>query len=539
VAKSLSIQEKTSYATNAFASLGIGKEAAFGVLGSLAGESGRGLNTGAFNPKDPNGGSVGVAQWHSDRRTAMENFQSRWGSPRDFRHQIDFVVHELKTTHKGVADKLAKDGMTRAKAASVWTKEYERPAKAYEHIGTRQQNATYFSKMDAGRPRSPQEAIDRTSPTKNLEAIAQATATLAAGTPIGVTGAIATAAAQQPATQTVAQAAAPAAAAPGFDFERFGPAVSPNMSVAYMDRPVDPANPTTNVAAFDMERFGPQMAPATALAVATSPTPAQALAAFASPANPNAGQPISLNREAVAYVDPVVSSVAGREAKSTTKGAKDVATTPGAISAPAKASSTVEQKVSPMESLFGGITSAISNVNPTATAVNTATTPKSQEVAADASGKAAASGAKTQETAKSGIAGFMSADATVGAFLGSMVGGYLGGPLGAIAGGLAGQGIQKGIEGLGPEKAKAKEEDDGMAGGITRSLDGFFGGLGGMLGLGKTEAIQYSGDVNAFPDAPDRPTSGADFSQFSAQQMDSAGSWADSHESEMNSPGLY
>jgi hypothetical protein len=120
-----------------------------------------------------------------------------------------------------------------------------------------------------------------------------------------------------------------------------------------------------------------------------------------------------------------------------------------------------------------------------------------------------------------------------------MVGGYLGGPLGAIAGGLAGQGIQKGIEGLGPEKAKAKEEDDGMAGGITRSLDGFFGGLGGMLGLGKTEAIQYSGDVNAFPDAPDRPTSGADFSQFSAQQMDSAGSWADSHESEMNSPGLY
>lgn len=141
-----------AYGISALGRVGIGREQAIGALGSLAGESGRGLNTRAFNPKDPNGGSFGIGQWHSSRRTALENFakKSKYGL-NDFRTQMDFVAHELKEggTHSHVR-KALQSAPTRYKAADIWTKKYEVPAKAYEHLDRRRKNADYFAKVASG-----------------------------------------------------------------------------------------------------------------------------------------------------------------------------------------------------------------------------------------------------------------------------------------------------------------------------------------------------------------------------------------------------
>lgn len=479
MAKSLSISEKASYATNAFASIGIGKEAAFGILGSLAGESGRGLNTHSFNAKDPNGGSVGIAQWHSERRTGMENFNSKWGNPKDYRHQIDYVVHELKTTHKGVAEKLRDPDITRSKAATVWTRQYEVPAKAVEHLAERKANANYFANLDKDRPKSPQAAIDMTSPYRSLEAINAATAALANGQKVGLTGAVV------------------------------------------------------------------------------------------------AGQPTSV--KATAYVDPVVNAAGAKAAGTNRAGA--YSSTPGS-SAGRSGTQTADQhagrtgastgledgSVDSFGEFFSGLTDAIGgvvsgvtgfaqglgNLDPQAAFAAMPGGPvaaKSQEVATDAANKAKEAGTATKAAAQTGISGFLNADTTVAGFLGTMVGGYFGGPLGAIAGGLAGQGIDKALSGMSKDKATEldKEKDAGLAGGIGRAVDGFFGGVNSMFSSGFNPADVntlanpngISFDANGFPSAPDRPSGSYDSSNFSESDQQAASDWASSNPDVASSPGLY
>jgi hypothetical protein len=160
--RSLSQREKVSYAVNAFSKIGIGREQALGALGGLAGESGRNLKTTSYNPNDPNGGSYGIGQWHSGRRTGLEDFakKSKWGSIDDYRTQIDYVVHELQTTHKSVAERLKNPELTRKQATTIWTRKYEVPKKEFEHLKTRQKHADYFATLVDQGPKSPQAAID-------------------------------------------------------------------------------------------------------------------------------------------------------------------------------------------------------------------------------------------------------------------------------------------------------------------------------------------------------------------------------------------
>jgi hypothetical protein len=49
---------------------------------------------------------------------------------------------------------------TRHKAADIWTKKYEVPKKAYEHLSRRRANADYFAQAAVVGPKSPQEAVD-------------------------------------------------------------------------------------------------------------------------------------------------------------------------------------------------------------------------------------------------------------------------------------------------------------------------------------------------------------------------------------------
>lgn len=169
-------RDRVNYALNAFSGIGLNKEQAFGILGSLAGESGRGLNTRAHNPKDPNGGSFGIGQWHSERRQGLESFAKRSGRPvDDFRTQIDYIVHELQTTEKRALSAV-KNAKTRYEAARAWTDKYERPNPKYAHHDKRMKNADYFASLAAGKakPTTPEKGKSLTGANIKAEPMAYA-----------------------------------------------------------------------------------------------------------------------------------------------------------------------------------------------------------------------------------------------------------------------------------------------------------------------------------------------------------------------------
>lgn len=107
---------------------------AAGIVGNLQGESG--LNTKALGD---NGTSYGIAQWHKERRTALNNFARKQN--KDVSHldtQLDYLVYELNTTEKKALNKinLAK---TPEQAAIAFMNHFERPAEwaKKESVGKR------------------------------------------------------------------------------------------------------------------------------------------------------------------------------------------------------------------------------------------------------------------------------------------------------------------------------------------------------------------------------------------------------------------
>lgn len=143
----LSRLDKANYAIGVLGKLGVSKEQAFGALGSLAGESGLSLNTGAYNPKDP-GGSIGIGQWNGRRARALKEFAAARGTSwKDFHTQVDFMAKELQTTHKSALNAL-KAAPNRTAASRAWTTKYEMPSEP--HHKTRAQNADYFASLSAG-----------------------------------------------------------------------------------------------------------------------------------------------------------------------------------------------------------------------------------------------------------------------------------------------------------------------------------------------------------------------------------------------------
>jgi hypothetical protein len=78
-----------------------------GILGNMRQESN--FNPMARNPGDGRDGSdsIGVMQWNSDRATNLKAFAQQRGSDwRDYDTQLAFIDHELRTTEKGVGDRL-------------------------------------------------------------------------------------------------------------------------------------------------------------------------------------------------------------------------------------------------------------------------------------------------------------------------------------------------------------------------------------------------------------------------------------------------
>lgn len=143
-------RDRVSYGLRTLGRLGISRNVALGGIGSLMGESGRSLNTGAHNPKDPGDGSYGIGQWHSERRRGLERFARRTGrNIDDFRTQMDYVAHELETTHRSVLNAM-RNASTMEQGERIWTRQYEVPAAAYRHHDRRLANARYAQQLVAG-----------------------------------------------------------------------------------------------------------------------------------------------------------------------------------------------------------------------------------------------------------------------------------------------------------------------------------------------------------------------------------------------------
>ncbi|CDX54578.1 hypothetical protein MPL1032_190159 [Mesorhizobium plurifarium] len=100
--------------------------AASGMVGQISQESA--FNTNAVNAGDGNDGSdsIGMGQWNGRRARALRAFAAQQGKPvNDFETQLDFIVHELGTTEKGVGNRLkAARTVEEATAAAIG---YERP----------------------------------------------------------------------------------------------------------------------------------------------------------------------------------------------------------------------------------------------------------------------------------------------------------------------------------------------------------------------------------------------------------------------------
>ena len=91
----LSVQnQRAGYAVNYFMNKGLSKVAAAGLVGNLMRESR--MDPNALNP-DKYGSAHGLAQFRGAR---WKNLQKMYGSNPTFEQQLDYIWHELNTTHK-------------------------------------------------------------------------------------------------------------------------------------------------------------------------------------------------------------------------------------------------------------------------------------------------------------------------------------------------------------------------------------------------------------------------------------------------------
>lgn len=118
--------EKGKYAYNYLLSKGLSPVAAAGIIGNLHAESG--LNTRIPGRADDKG-SIGIAQWHSERKQGLYDFAKKQGTNAyNLDTQLDYLVEELKSP----AYKKALLGVSNAKtpdeAAVAFMNDFEKPA---------------------------------------------------------------------------------------------------------------------------------------------------------------------------------------------------------------------------------------------------------------------------------------------------------------------------------------------------------------------------------------------------------------------------
>lgn len=148
-------------------------EIADGVVGSVVGESGKGLDPAAYNPDDEGSPSGGAFQHHLSRLDNLKAFSKQSDVRKiPYKSQEDFVFdQELKNDYRIVGKNLQAiqtkldDGkitkeQARAEAARVWTRDFENPKNAEAKIKERSKYAQNFTNWrmakagNAGAPKS-------------------------------------------------------------------------------------------------------------------------------------------------------------------------------------------------------------------------------------------------------------------------------------------------------------------------------------------------------------------------------------------------
>jgi len=144
-------REKEKIAYDYFISQGYSPEATAGIVGNLVYESG--LNTSAEGDIGYRGGSsFGIAQFRGKR---LQDLKKRYGDKwTDFGNQLDFVRHELETTHQK-ANLGLKNATTAYQAGQVFSDLYEIPAKKYKNNPERQKKVNKIYSSFSGMASTP------------------------------------------------------------------------------------------------------------------------------------------------------------------------------------------------------------------------------------------------------------------------------------------------------------------------------------------------------------------------------------------------
>lgn len=123
--KSEQLSENANRAYQFFIGKGLTPVAAAGIIGNLMQESSTQLKPTAFNKSE---GAFGIAQWRGERREGLNKFAAdRENFSTDFQSQLEFVYHELETTHRKALEGL-NSATDLEQATTAFNSLYERSA---------------------------------------------------------------------------------------------------------------------------------------------------------------------------------------------------------------------------------------------------------------------------------------------------------------------------------------------------------------------------------------------------------------------------
>lgn len=161
------ISDRVSHAYKRFTDAGLPSHVAAGLTGNLMQESGPEIDPAAVGD---NGNAFGSPQWNGPRMRAYKAFAAEKGvDPTDFDTQIDYLLHEGKTTEKGAWDAILAT-QTADEAARVASEKFWRPGTP--HLERRIGYATsVFDRFSAPEPTAAPTQTASVQPERGIEGL--------------------------------------------------------------------------------------------------------------------------------------------------------------------------------------------------------------------------------------------------------------------------------------------------------------------------------------------------------------------------------
>lgn len=145
-------EQRARAARDQLVKLGWAPHQAAGIVANLFNESG--MNPGAIGDS---GQAYGVAQWHADRRAAIEKGVGKPVVGMSVEEQVNAVDWELRHTEKAAGDRI-RASRTAAEAGDATSRYYERPRNVDVEASNRAASADAFDRRWARNPAPPPAA---------------------------------------------------------------------------------------------------------------------------------------------------------------------------------------------------------------------------------------------------------------------------------------------------------------------------------------------------------------------------------------------